>query len=93
MTSVFAEMEGAFMLLAPHNNTTQDALVRPERLEAVAALLPNAEGAPIALQRFVDRVASALRAPCAGVSLILNDAGILAATHGVGGWLAEALRS
>ncbi|SNY57086.1 GAF domain-containing protein [Paractinoplanes atraurantiacus] len=31
-----------------------------------------------------------LQAPCAGISLILNDAGILLATHGVQGWLAEA---
>jgi hypothetical protein len=65
-------------------------LTRPERLRAVAQLLPRADGTPEALQLFIDRVACVLKAPCAGVSLILNDAGILIAAHGVDGWLAEA---
>lgn len=67
-----------------------DALTDPERLTAVAAVLPPTDAAPPALQQFVDDVATALGAPCASVSLILDDAGILAATHGVGGWLGDA---
>ncbi|MEU8820098.1 GAF domain-containing protein [Actinoplanes sp. NPDC048796] len=67
-----------------------DALTDLDRLEAVAELLPGAAGSPAALQQFIDHVAHVLQAPCAGISLILNDAGVLLATHGVGGWLAEA---
>lgn len=67
-----------------------DVLIHPARVEAVGTLLPRCKGTPAALQEFIDHVADVLRAPCAGVSLILTDAGILVATHGVGGWLAEA---
>lgn len=75
---------------APCYDAPNDALTRPERLTAVAAVLPPTDAAPPALQQFVNDVAVALGAPCSGVSLILDDAGILIATHGVGGWLAEA---
>ncbi|BCJ47232.1 hypothetical protein GCM10010168_71790 [Actinoplanes ianthinogenes] len=67
-----------------------DVLTHPARVAAVGSVLPRGERTSAALQQFIDRVAEALGAPCAGVSLILTDAGILAATHGVGGWLAEA---
>ena len=78
------------MVFVPNFDTPDDALMRPQRLKAVADLLPCTEGTPAALQQFVDHVAAVLHAPCAGVSLILDDAGVLMATHGVGGWLAEA---
>ncbi len=77
-------------MLDPGYDTPADALLRLDRLTAVAALLPSTEETPAALQQFIDHVAAVLHAPCAGVSLILNDAGILTASHGVGGWLAEA---
>ncbi|BEL06181.1 hypothetical protein Q0Z83_043720 [Actinoplanes sichuanensis] len=67
-----------------------DVLTHPDRVEAVGRLLPCGEGTPAALQQFIDHVAELLHAPCAGVSLILTDAGMLVATHGVSGWLAEA---
>lgn len=79
------------MTLAPDRNTlTTDELTRRNRLLAVAQLLPRTDSTPAPLQQFIDEVADLLGAPCAGISLILNDAGILTATHGVGGWLAEA---
>lgn len=77
-------------MLAPCTDTSSDPLTQRERLLAVAAVLPQTDGTSPALQQFVDDVAADLDAPCAGVSLILNDAGVLAASHGVGGWLAEA---
>lgn len=80
--------EGHLMLTAGYDVPT-DVLTHPERLEAVAQLMPRTEQAPAALQHFVSHVATALGAPCTGVSLILNDAGVLAATHGVSGWLTE----
>ncbi|MEV0895299.1 GAF domain-containing protein [Actinoplanes sp. NPDC049802] len=78
------------MVLGSCSDTPVDALTRPERLEAVARLLPRTAGTPAALQQFIDHVAGVLGAPCAGVSLILANAGVLTATHGVGGWLADA---
>ncbi|GIF02540.1 GAF domain-containing protein [Actinoplanes siamensis] len=77
-------------MLTPGHATAQDALTRRERLSAVALLLPREGESPAALQQFVAHVAAVLRAPSAGVSLILSDAGIIPAAHGVGGWLAEA---
>lgn len=78
------------MVLTAGKDTPSNVLTRPERLNAVAQVLPCGEQTPVALQEFVDRVAAVLRAPSAGVSLILNDAGVVPAAHGVGGWLAEA---
>ncbi|MEV4281531.1 GAF domain-containing protein [Actinoplanes xinjiangensis] len=83
------DVEG-FMVTSPCYDTPMDVLVDPRRLTAVAQLLPRGEDVSPVLQRFIDEVAGLLRAPCAGVSLILDDAGVLLATHGVGGWLAEA---
>lgn len=76
-------------MLAPSYDPPRDALTRRERLEAVAQLLPRADGTPPVLQQFIEHVADMLQAPCAGISLILDTAGTLVATHGVGGWLAE----
>ena len=78
------------MLLAPCPDAPTDELLRHDRLRAVGRLMPRSDDTPLELQQFIDHVAARLGAPCAGMSLILNDAGILAATHGVGGWLAEA---
>jgi GAF domain-containing protein len=78
------------MLLRERYDTPTNPLTRRERLKAVGALLPCSDTTPAALQQFVDRVAAAVDAPCAALSLILNDTGMLAATHGVDGWLAEA---
>ncbi|MEV4283187.1 GAF domain-containing protein [Actinoplanes xinjiangensis] len=78
------------MTLTPGSNTLTDALTRRDRLTAVAQLLPLTDSTPAPLQQFIDEVAALLDAPCAGVSLILQDTGILTATHGVGGWLADA---
>lgn len=78
------------MVLAPTFDAPNDVLIDPERLLAVADLLPDTAGTSAALHGFVDLIAAVLRAPCAAVSLILDDAGVLMATHGVGGWLAAA---
>ena len=78
------------MTSAADSDRPTDALIHRERLRAVAKLLPRTDDTPQALQQFIDHVADLLDAPCAGASLILNTAGVLTATHGVGGWLAEA---
>ena len=78
------------MTLVAGTRAPIDELIRPQRLKAVGELLPRTDETPPALQQFIDNVADLLGAPCAAVSLILNDAGVLTASHGVGGWLAEA---
>ncbi|MEU4626540.1 GAF domain-containing protein [Actinoplanes sp. NPDC023801] len=89
IASEILDVEG-LMVNSPCYDPPIDALVRPQRLDAVAQLLTGVEGTPPGLQRYIDDVAALLGAPCAGVSLILSDVGVLLATHGVGGWLAEA---
>ena len=49
-------------------------LTPPLSAHGGGGLLPRTEAASAPLQQFIDEVAALVGAPCAGISLILNDA-------------------
>ena len=64
-----------------------DALSRPERLEAVAALDVSAD-AMRALEDLLVEVSDDLDLPIAVVSVVMGEAQQFLASRGLGGWLA-----